>query len=100
MTPKSKRTRTGLRFLGMLKNAINMEESGGLAALCHHFAVAPPWHPATAALGGERVSDRLCQRRPRSQGPVIAKVIPGVRRFTNSHMPEGSKVTPAHSSSR
>lgn len=40
------------------------------------------------------------QSSPRSQGPVIAKVTPGDWRLTNSHLPEGSKVAPAHSVSR
>lgn len=42
MAPRSKRTRTGLRFIGMLKNAIDMDESGGPATLCHHLPVASP----------------------------------------------------------
>src|SRR5690606_41988597 len=38
------------------------------------------------------------QRAPRRQGPVMAKVIPGLCRFTNSQSPSwGSKVAPAHS---
>ena len=32
-----------------------------------------------------------------SQGPVMAKVIPGVWMLTNSHLPSGLKCAPAHS---
>jgi hypothetical protein len=37
---------------------------------------------------------------PRDQGPVIAKVIPGVWMFTKSHLPSGLKQAPAHSDCR
>jgi hypothetical protein len=38
------------------------------------------------------------QRAPRDQGPVMAKVTPGLWMLTNSQLPAlGSKVAPAHS---
>ena len=40
------------------------------------------------------------QISPSCQGPVMAKVIPGIWRLANSHFPSGLNVAPAHSSLR
>ena len=42
MPPMSKPSSVGLRFLGMLKNAVESEDGLGLAALCQHILVQPP----------------------------------------------------------
>jgi predicted RNase H-like HicB family nuclease len=42
MTSNSKRTRAGIRFMGMLKNALEAEDGSGAAALCHYLPVAGP----------------------------------------------------------
>ena len=42
VTPKGRPSRTGLRFIGMLRNAIERDASGGPATLTHHLAVPPP----------------------------------------------------------
>ncbi len=36
-----------------------------------------------------RARPRAGQSQPRSQGPVIAKVLPGIWMETNSHLPSG-----------
>ena len=42
MAPKGRPSRTGLRFMGMLRNAIDMDESGGPVTLYHHLPVTSP----------------------------------------------------------
>jgi predicted RNase H-like HicB family nuclease len=42
MTPTSKPSSAGLRFLARLKNAIDKDEGTGMASLCHHLSVQPP----------------------------------------------------------
>jgi hypothetical protein len=42
MAPRSRASRTGLQFVGMLRNAIDMDESGGPATLCHYLPVTLP----------------------------------------------------------
>jgi predicted RNase H-like HicB family nuclease len=78
MTPKSKRTRTGLRFLGMLKNAINMDESGGAASLCHRLPVVPP--------GGDLPTTFTVYLTPDDQGIYLAtcRELPAVVAFGES----------------
>src|SRR5688572_12926939 len=43
---------------------------------------------------------RRCYSEPFAHGPVMANVIPGVKLLTNSHLPDGSNVAPAHSAPR
>lgn len=42
MTPKSRSTRTGRMFIGMMKSAIEMPNSHDQASLCHRLPVALP----------------------------------------------------------